>query len=148
MVQKAEEREHSLFNRVRNAEYARQKQEQKVKKIQSKLHEVRFYVSWCFCCPQQAEPQYRPLCIKEHKIIQHQNSSYYNLTLTFDLWPWPTIQPSQGRAQPSCQKSRSRVKDQTVQTDTCKQTNKLSPSFAADNHCIWIVWFSVSRLNV
>ncbi len=41
MVQKAEEREHSLFNRVRNAEYARQKQEQKVKKIQSKLHEVR-----------------------------------------------------------------------------------------------------------
>ena len=41
MVQKGEEREHSLYNRVRNADYARQKQEQNVRRMQNRLHELK-----------------------------------------------------------------------------------------------------------
>ena len=41
MVHRAEEREHSLFSRVRNAEYARQKQEQSVRKAQQELYEIK-----------------------------------------------------------------------------------------------------------
>ena len=41
MVHRAEEREHNLFSRVRNAEYARQKQEQSVRKAQQELYEVK-----------------------------------------------------------------------------------------------------------
>ena len=40
MVMKGEEKEHSLYNKVRNAEYARQKQEQTVRRLQNKLNEV------------------------------------------------------------------------------------------------------------
>ena len=35
---------------------------------------------------------------------------FWNLTLTFDLWPWLQSQPSQGQGQPPCQISRSKVK--------------------------------------
>ena len=41
MVRRAEEREHSLFNRVRNAEYARQKQEQNLRKAQQELYDIK-----------------------------------------------------------------------------------------------------------
>ena len=41
IVHRAEEREHSLFSRVRNAEYARQKQEQSVRKAQQELYEIK-----------------------------------------------------------------------------------------------------------
>ena len=41
MVVKGEDRENSLYNKVRNAEYARQKQEQLVKRLTSKLNELR-----------------------------------------------------------------------------------------------------------
>ena len=41
MVQKGEEQEFSLYNQVKSAEYARQQQEQKVKKMAARLHEMR-----------------------------------------------------------------------------------------------------------
>ena len=41
MVQKGEEQEYTLYNQVKSAEYARQQQEQKVKKMAAKLHEMR-----------------------------------------------------------------------------------------------------------
>ncbi len=41
MVIKGEEKEHALYNKVRNAEYARQKQEQAVKRLSQKLTELK-----------------------------------------------------------------------------------------------------------
>ena len=41
IVAKGEEKEHNLYNRVRNAEYARQKQEQQVRRMQGKLHDLK-----------------------------------------------------------------------------------------------------------
>lgn len=41
MVSKGEEKEHNLYNQVRNAEYARQKQEQNVRRIQNSLNDLK-----------------------------------------------------------------------------------------------------------
>ena len=41
MVSKGEELEQNLYNKVRNAEYARQKQEQSVRHLQQQLQEVK-----------------------------------------------------------------------------------------------------------
>ena len=41
MVGKGEDQEYSLHNRVKNAEYARQKQEQRVRKLNQQLMELK-----------------------------------------------------------------------------------------------------------
>lgn len=41
MVTKGDEMEHSLYNKMRNAEYARQKQEQTVRRMQQQLAELK-----------------------------------------------------------------------------------------------------------
>ena len=41
MVRKGEEVEYNLYNKVKNAEYARQKKEQEVKKMQVKLSDTK-----------------------------------------------------------------------------------------------------------
>lgn len=41
MVNKGEDQEQNLYNKVRNAEYSRQKQEQTVRRLQQQLGEVR-----------------------------------------------------------------------------------------------------------
>lgn len=41
MVNKGEDQEKNLYNQVRNSEYARQKQEQSVRRIQQQLAEIK-----------------------------------------------------------------------------------------------------------
>jgi hypothetical protein len=41
MVTKGDETEHSLYNKMRNAEYARQKQEQTVRRMQQQLADLK-----------------------------------------------------------------------------------------------------------
>ena len=41
MVSKGDDMEHSLYNKMRNAEYARQKQEQTVRRMQQQLAELK-----------------------------------------------------------------------------------------------------------
>jgi len=50
-------------------------------------------------------------------------NNFKRLTLTFNLWPWPKLQDSQGQGRPSCQKSRLKVK-RFKQESTHRQTNK------------------------